>query len=166
MKPAKYPINQSFQDRPAVVHDLNIIHSCSKNTHWIFFTRLQFINALIWVLIIHYFRITIKLNRTQIVVVQYITRTNHKFQITNLKYQTNHNNRNSKSQTCSGYRKTNRSKFWSLDIGICNLFVICLPAVFLAGCLSFEILKAGACVLDARCGVTDARYSRLDTGFS
>jgi len=37
--------------------------------------------------------------------------------------------------------------FWSLDIGICNLFVICLPAVFLAGCLLFEILTCGACVL-------------------
>jgi len=61
-------------------------------------------------------------------------------EIPNRKYQTNHNDRNSKSQTCSGYRKPHISLFWSLDIGICNLFVICLPAVFLAGCLLFEIL--------------------------
>ena len=27
-----------------------------------------------------------------------------------------------------------------LNIGICDLFVICLPAVFLAGCLEFVIL--------------------------
>ncbi len=30
--------------------------------------------------------------------------------------------------------------FWSLNIGICDLFVICLPAVILAGCLEFVIL--------------------------
>ncbi len=29
-----------------------------------------------------------------------------------------------------------------LVIEYCNLFVICLPAVFLAGCLLFEILTA------------------------
>jgi hypothetical protein len=46
------------------------------------------------------------------------------------------------------FEKTNISKlFWSLDIVICNLFVICLPAVFLAGCLLFEILTSRACVL-------------------
>ena len=33
-------------------------------------------------------------------------------------------------------------------IEILNLFVICLPAVFLAGCLLFEISPVGSCVLD------------------
>ena len=34
-----------------------------------------------------------------------------------------------------------------LVIGYWNLFVICLPAVFLAGCLLFEILTGGICRL-------------------
>ncbi len=29
---------------------------------------------------------------------------------------------------------------WNLRLGICDLFEICLPAVFLAGCLEFVIL--------------------------
>ena len=52
----------------------------------------------------------------------------------------NHNNRNSKFQTCSEYQKRNLSKlFWSLDIEFCDLFVI--------WCLLFEILTSGASVL-------------------
>ena len=37
--------------------------------------------------------------------------------------------------------KEQTSTFGSLDIGICNLFVICLPAVFLAGCLCIGFLS-------------------------
>ena len=52
------------------------------------------------------------------------------------------------SKHAQDIEKKNLSKlFWSLNIAICNLVVICLPAVFLAGCLVFEILGVGACVL-------------------
>jgi hypothetical protein len=50
-----------------------------------------------------------------------------KFQITNPKKQTNHNDRNSKIQTMSRHQR-----FRSLNIGICDLFVIwCLEFVIL-----------------------------------
>jgi len=50
-----------------------------------------------------------------------------KFQITNIKYQTNNNDRNSKIQTMP-----RPERFWSLNIGICDLFVIwCLEFVIL-----------------------------------
>ncbi len=50
-----------------------------------------------------------------------------KFQITNIKYQTNNNDRNSKIQTMS-----RPGRFWSLNIEICDLFVIwCLEFVIL-----------------------------------
>jgi len=47
-----------------------------------------------------------------------------------------------------GQTRSRPGRFWSpvesleverLNIGICDLFVICLPAVFLAGCLEFVI---------------------------
>ena len=53
------------------------------------------------------------------------TQDSQKFQITNHKYQTNHNDQNSKFQTCL--------LFWSLYIGIWDLFVI--------WCLGFDILR-------------------------
>jgi hypothetical protein len=73
-------------------------------------------------------------------------RASQKFQITNIKFPKNHNDRNSKFQTCSRYRKKEPIKT-VLVIEYCNLFVICLPAVFLVGCLVFEILAVGACAL-------------------
>jgi hypothetical protein len=80
-----------------------------------------------------------------------------KFQMSNIKYQTNNNDRNSKippgrwpdALRAGGQTKSHPKRFWSpvesleverLDIGFCDLFVICLPAVFLAGCLEFVIL--------------------------
>ena len=60
-----------------------------------------------------------------------------KFQITNVKYQTNNNDRNSKIQTMS-----RPGRFWSLNIGICDLPARALQwqaGLFVIWCLEFVI---------------------------
>jgi len=42
-------------------------------------------------------------------------------------------------------KKNSLALVWNLKFGICDLFEICLPAVFLAGCLEFEISLRFAC---------------------
>jgi len=47
------------------------------------------------------------------------------------------------NEICFGHAQRRRLRR-VLNVGICNLFEICLPAVFLAGCLLFEISPVSA----------------------